>query len=179
MLLILVLCNDSSNYKVVESPAWRQFNMPATIEELQGVVAGLSEVVKGLVGAIQLQAQSTTSHADSTSAPLNSNLTTLRLPTLQLANYPPSVKTQKYMTTLLNFCGDFKNKRLIFLPPFACPVSNNSALANGHILCFHFVAVQKASVKNRQTNNWRLSLNVYETSFRNPPTQNVAVWQPN
>ena len=28
-------------------------NMPATIEEIQGVVAGLSEVVKGLVGAIQ------------------------------------------------------------------------------------------------------------------------------
>ena len=28
-------------------------NMPATIEEIQGVVAGLSEVVKGLDGAIQ------------------------------------------------------------------------------------------------------------------------------
>ena len=27
--------------------------MPATIEKIQGVVAGLSEVVKGLVGAIQ------------------------------------------------------------------------------------------------------------------------------
>ena len=94
LLLILVLCNNLSNYKVVENPAWGQFSMPATIEELQGVVAGLSKVVKGLVGAIQFQAQSTTSHADSTSASLNSNLTTLRLPTLQLPTFRQDTKVQ-------------------------------------------------------------------------------------
>ena len=75
----------------MENPAWGQFNMPATIEELP---AGLSEVVKGLVGAIQLQAQSTTSHADSTSTSLNSNLTTLRLPTLQLPTFRQDTKVQ-------------------------------------------------------------------------------------
>ena len=71
--------------------------MPATIEELQGVVAGLSEVVKGLVNTVQqqsalLQAHTTAStsqanSADTTSGSNNQHLSTLRLPTLQLPTF--------------------------------------------------------------------------------------------
>ena len=65
--------------------------MPATIEELQGVVAGLSEVVKGLVNTVQqqsalLQAHTTAStsqvnSADITSGSNNQHLSTLKLST--------------------------------------------------------------------------------------------------
>ena len=80
--------------KVVENPF--QVQMPATIEELQGVAAGLREVVIGLVNTIQqcalLQAHTTasTSHAnsaDTTSGSNNQHLSTLQLPTLQLPTF--------------------------------------------------------------------------------------------
>ena len=79
--------------------------MPATIEELQGVVAGLSEVVKGLVGAIQLQAQTSATHAsaaDPTPAPPNQNFTTLRLPTLQLPTFRQDTKVQDDIAEFLD-----------------------------------------------------------------------------
>ena len=71
--------------------------MPATVEELQGVVAGLSEIVKGLVNTVQqqsalLQAHTTAStsqanSADTTSDSNNQHLSTLRLLTLQLPTF--------------------------------------------------------------------------------------------
>ena len=59
-------------------------NMPATIEEIQGVVAGLSEVVKGLVDAIQAihTAQTTESQATLRENPAvpSTGVASLRLP---------------------------------------------------------------------------------------------------
>ena len=51
MFSVLLVSNPST--KVVENPF--QVQMPAAIEELQGGVAGLSEVVKGLVNTVQQQ----------------------------------------------------------------------------------------------------------------------------
>ena len=74
-----------------------QVQMPATIEELQGVAAGLSEVVIGLDNTVQqqcalLQAYTTAStsqanSADTTSGSNNQHLSTLQLPTLQLPTF--------------------------------------------------------------------------------------------
>ena len=74
-----------------------QVQTPATIEELQGTAAGLSEVVIGLVNTVQqqcalLEAHTTasTSHAnsaDTTSGSHNQHLSTLQLPTLQLPTF--------------------------------------------------------------------------------------------
>ena len=74
-----------------------QVEMPATIEELQGVAAGLSEVVMGLANTVQqqcalLQAHTTasTSHAnsaDTTPVSNNQHLSTLQLPTSQLPTF--------------------------------------------------------------------------------------------
>ena len=73
-------------------------NMPATIEEIQGVVAGLSEVVKGLVGAIQAvhTAQTTGSQATPPGNPAvpSTGVTSLRLPTLQLPTFRQGTKVQ-------------------------------------------------------------------------------------
>ena len=49
MFSVLLVSNPST--KVVENPFL--VLMPAAIEELQGAVAGLSEVVKGLVNTVQ------------------------------------------------------------------------------------------------------------------------------
>ncbi|XP_078374474.1 uncharacterized protein LOC144658021 [Oculina patagonica] len=72
--------------------------MPATIEELQGVVSGLSEVVKGLVGAIQAvhTAQTTAAAASQAHPPEHQAISspTLRLPTLQLPTFRQDTKVQ-------------------------------------------------------------------------------------
>lgn len=51
MFSVLLVSNPST--KVVKNPF--QVQMRAAIEELQGAVAGLSEVVKGLVITVQQQ----------------------------------------------------------------------------------------------------------------------------
>jgi len=60
--------------------------MPDTIEEIQGVVAGLREVAKGLVGVIQAvhTAQTTGLHATLPENPAvpSTGIVSLRLPTL-------------------------------------------------------------------------------------------------
>ena len=71
--------------------------MPATIKELHGIIADLSEIVKRLVKIVQqqsalLQAHTTAStsqanSADTTSGSNNQHLSTLRLPTLQLPTF--------------------------------------------------------------------------------------------
>ncbi len=71
--------------------------MPATIKELQGVVAGLSEVVKGLVGAIQaVRTAQITGAASQALQPEHQAVSspTLRLPTLQLPTFRQDTKVQ-------------------------------------------------------------------------------------
>ena len=75
MFSVLLVSNPST--KVVENPF--QVQMPAAIEELQGGVAGLSEVVKGLVNTVQqqsalLQAHTTASTSQANSADTGSNI---------------------------------------------------------------------------------------------------------
>ena len=81
-------------------------NMPATIEEIQGVVAGLSEVVKGLVGAIQAvhTAQSTGSQATPPGNPAvpSTGIASLRLPTLQLPTFRQDTKVQDDIADFLD-----------------------------------------------------------------------------
>ena len=72
MFSVLLVSNPST--KVVENPF--QVQMPATIE---GVVAGLPEVVKGLVNTVQqqsalLQAHTTASTSQANSADTGSNI---------------------------------------------------------------------------------------------------------
>ena len=72
MFSVLLVSNPST--KVVENPF--QVKMPATIE---GVVASLSEVVKGLVNTVQqqsalLQAHTTASTSQANSADTGSNI---------------------------------------------------------------------------------------------------------
>ncbi len=72
--------------------------MPATIKELQGVISGLSEVVKGLVGAIQAvhTAQTTAAAASQAHPPEHQAVSspTLRLPTLQFPTFRQDTKVQ-------------------------------------------------------------------------------------
>ncbi|KAL9985736.1 hypothetical protein ACROYT_G008176 [Oculina patagonica] len=71
--------------------------MPATIEELQGVVSSLSEVVKGLVGAIQaVHTAQTTAAASQAHPPEHQAVSspTLRLPKLQLPTFRQDTKVQ-------------------------------------------------------------------------------------
>jgi len=80
--------------------------MPATIEEIQDVVAGLSEVVKGLVGTIQAvhTAQITRSQAtppDNPAVP-STGITSVRLPTLQLPTFRQDTKVQDDIADFLN-----------------------------------------------------------------------------
>ena len=81
-------------------------NMPATIEEIQGVVAGLSEVVKGLLGAIQAvhTAQTTGSQATPPENPavLSTGVASLRLPTLQLPTFRQDTKVQDDIADFLD-----------------------------------------------------------------------------
>ena len=81
-------------------------NMPATIEEIQGVVAGLSEVVKGLVGAIQAvhTAQTTGSQATPPGNPAvpSTGVASLRLPTLQLPTFRQDTKVQDDIADFLD-----------------------------------------------------------------------------
>ena len=81
-------------------------NMPATIEEIQGVVADLSEVVKGLVGAIQAvhTAQTTGSQATPPGNPAvpSTGVASLRLPTLQLPTFRQDTKVQDDIADFLD-----------------------------------------------------------------------------
>ena len=81
-------------------------NMPASIEEIQGVVAGLSEVVKGLVGAIQAvhTAQTTGSQDTPPENPAvpSTGVASLRLPTLQLPTFRQDTKVQDDIADFLD-----------------------------------------------------------------------------
>jgi len=114
--------------KVVENPF--QVQMPATIEELQGIVAGPSEVVIGLVNTVQqqsalLQAHTTAStfqvHSAATTSGSNiQHLSTLRLLTLQLPTFRQDKTAQDDIT---EFTSVSKSKHLTF--------RQNSLVASG------------------------------------------------
>ena len=80
--------------------------MPTTIKEIQGVVASLSEVVKGLVGAIQAvhTAQTTASQATLPENPAvpSTHVASLCLPTLQLPTFRQETKVQDDIADLLD-----------------------------------------------------------------------------
>ena len=65
MFTVLLVSNPST--KVVKNPF--QVQIPDTIEDLQGVVAGLSEVVKGLVNTVQQQSALLQAHTTSFNIP--------------------------------------------------------------------------------------------------------------
>ena len=69
MLSVLLVSNPST--KVVENPF--QVQMPATVEELQGFVAGLSE---GLVNTVQQQSALLQAHTTASTSQANSADTT-------------------------------------------------------------------------------------------------------
>ena len=114
--------------------------MPPTVEELQGFVAGLSEIVKGLVNTVQqqsalLQAHTTAStsqanSADTTSASNNQHLSTLRLLTLQLPTFRQDKTAQDDIAV---FLGVSKNKHLTFPPKFACRSWNYRSSVSGRV----------------------------------------------
>ena len=75
--------------------------MPATVEELQGLIAGLSEVVKGLATnlntvATQVGAITAASHGQQSSEadPVVTQNPNLRLPTLQLPTFRQDTTVQ-------------------------------------------------------------------------------------
>ena len=80
--------------------------MLSTIEEIQGVVARLSEVVKGLLGAIQAvhTAQTTGSQATLNGNPAvpSTGIASLRLPTLQLPTFRQDTKVQDDIADFLD-----------------------------------------------------------------------------
>ena len=80
--------------------------MPATIEEIQGAVASLSEVVKRLVGAIQAvhTAQTSGSHATLPGNPAipSTGVASLRLPPLQLPTFRQDMKVQDDIADFLD-----------------------------------------------------------------------------
>lgn len=80
--------------------------MPGTIEEIQGVVAGLREVVKGLVGVIQAvhTAQTTGLYATLPENPAvpSTGIVSLRLPTLQLTTFCHDTKVQDDIADFLD-----------------------------------------------------------------------------
>ena len=69
MFSVLLVSNPST--KVVENPF--QVQMPATVEELQGFVAGLSE---GLVNTVQQQSALLQAHTTASTSQANSADTT-------------------------------------------------------------------------------------------------------
>jgi len=76
-------------YKLVENPGIKLNTMPATVEELQGLIAGLSEVVKRVATnlntvATQVGAITAASHGQQSSEanPVVTQNSNLRLPTL-------------------------------------------------------------------------------------------------
>ena len=69
MFSVLLVSNPST--KVVENPF--QVQMPAAIEELQGAVAGLSEVIKGLVNTVQQQSALLQAHATASTSQAQAN----------------------------------------------------------------------------------------------------------
>ena len=123
---------------MVENPF--QVQMPATVEELQGFVAGLSEIVKGLVNTVQqqsalLQAHTTAStsqanSADTTSGSNNQHLSTLPLLTLQLQTFRQDKTAQD---DIAEFLGVSKNKHLTFPPKFACRSWNYRSSVSGRV----------------------------------------------
>jgi len=128
-------------------------NMPATIEEIQGVVAGLSEVVKGLVGAIQAvhTAQTTGSQATPPENPAVPS-TGVASFACQLSSYLRSVKIRKFSMIFPIFSIVFTSRQLNFLLLFACRSLSGNVLVSGHVQCCRFVELQ------------------------NPPTRNAAAW---
>lgn len=80
--------------------------MPATIKEIQDIVAGLSKVVKGLAGAIQAvhTAQTTGLQATLPENPAvpSTGVASLRLPTLQLPTFRQDTKVQDDIADFLN-----------------------------------------------------------------------------
>ena len=137
-----VLLVSIPSTKVVENPF--QVQMPGTIEELQGVVAGLSEVVKGLVNTVQQQSAQLQAHttpstsqatsqansADTTSGCSNQYLMTLRLPTLQLPTFRQDKTAQD---DIAEFLRRFQSKHLTFPPKFACRSWNNRSSVSGRV----------------------------------------------
>ena len=80
--------------------------MPATIQDIQGAVAGLSEVVKGLVGAIQAVHTAQTSGSQATlpgnPAVPSTGVASLRLPPLQLPTFRQDTKVQDDIADFLD-----------------------------------------------------------------------------
>ena len=134
--------------------------MPATIEELQGVVAGLSEVVKGLVNTVQqqsalLQAHTTAStsqanSADTTSGSNNQHLSTVRLPTLQLPTFRQDKTAQD---DIAEFLERFQSKHLTFPPKFACRSWNNRSSVSGRVQCYLSAVARKGFLIKPPRNN--------------------------
>ena len=85
----------------MENPGFKLNTMPATVEELQGLIAGLSEVVKGLATnlntvATQVGTITTASHGQQSSEadPVVTQNPNLRLPTLQLPTFRQDTTVQ-------------------------------------------------------------------------------------
>ena len=142
MFSVLLVSNPSTN--VVENPF--QVQMPATIEELQGVAAGLSEVVIGLVNTIQqqcalLQAHTTasTSHANSADTTSGSNNQHLTIADLTATQPFANIKPRKMI--LPNFRS--VSKHLTFPPKFACRSWNNRLSVSGRIQCYLSAVARK------------------------------------
>jgi len=74
--------------QVVESPNSVELIMPATIEELQGIVAGLDGVVKDLTTNVTQATQTVGNMAEAVPAPVHhDNTQGLRMPSMQLPSF--------------------------------------------------------------------------------------------
>jgi len=92
----------------VENPGFKLNTMPATVEELQGLIAGLSEVVKGLatnlntvvtrVGTITTMSRGPQASEANPVVTQNPNL---RLPTLQLETFRQDTTLREDISYLL------------------------------------------------------------------------------
>ena len=147
MFSVLLVSNPST--KVVENPF--QVQMPA-IEELQGLAAGLSEVVIGLVNTnnnvpcckLTLQLQQPTR----TQPILLLVLTINTCPPYNCRpySYQPFANIQPRKMILPNFRSVSKSKHFTLPPKFACRSWNNRLLVSGRIQCYLSAMARKGFV---------------------------------
>ena len=107
--------------------------MPATIEELQGIVAGLVSVVKDLTTNVTQVNQTVGNMAEAVPAPVqHENTQGLRMPSIQLPSFRRDSVVQDDISEFL----ERFNQQTSHLPAGTrSPFLNNSVLATGRDLC--------------------------------------------
>ena len=150
-------------------------NMPATIEEIQGVVAGLSEVVKGLVGAIQAvhTAQTTRSQTTPPENPAvpSTGVASLRLPTLQLPTFRQDTKVQD---DIADFLDRFHEQTAQLPVTVRLSLLEQQCIGEWPRSVLSFCRSTEGFAEKTQRSSWSVSSRLYVKNFRNPPTRNAA-----